>query len=363
LLLAVTDKRTGRVFLWRTDAAGESPPVTSPADVSATARHDYFFELPGVVADVARRRFSRRGEYRVRAFDQAGRQLSHAGQFEIPDAFGARHPHAHMVCVRLAFDNAWAGRLFVLEPKRRVSWKDTARLALRMASELGPATYGLYRIHQLRTRAQAIERSRISRELHDGVTQSLLGVEMLIAVLRRRMLQEAPALDVDLRRIQEIVREEITTLREVIESARAGETVTGDPISDLEELVARFSRHTGIAGKLISSGGSVPLPMRVHREVARMVHEALVNVRKHSLARRVLVRSVVSQQCWVISIEDDGRGFSFAGRRTQAQMDELHVGPRTIGERARLIGAGLSVESKPGSGSRVEIDIPLNPKL
>jgi len=363
LLLALTDKRTGRVFLWRTDAIGDAAPVTGQVELSPSAQENYFFKLPGAVTDVVRRQFwVRRGKHRIRAFDEDGRPVRQLGAFEIPAAFLAQNPFERMVSVRLGFDNSWTGRLFILDPRRHLSWKHAARLAGRIATELGPATHGLYRIHHLRTRAQALERSRIGRELHDGVTQSLLGAEMLIAVLRRRMLQEAPSLDVELRRIQDIVREEIVTLRELIDGTRAGETVSGDPVSDLDELVARFGRHTGIVAKLISSGGAVPMPVRVQREVARIVHEALVNVRKHSLARRVLVRSVVSHQHWSISIEDDGRGFAFEGRKTHAQLDELHIGPHTLGERARLIGAELTVESKPGSGSRVEIDIALHRK-
>ena len=361
LLLALTDKRTGRVFIWRTDAIGGAAPVTGQVELSPSARRNYFFELPGAVTHVVRRRFwTRHGKYRLRAFAEDGRPVRQLGAFKIPVAFATEHRFERMVSVGLGFDNSWTGRLFIFDPRRHLSGKQAARLAGRIAIELGPATHGLYRIHGLRTRAQAVERSRIGRELHDGLTQSLLGAEMLIAVLRRRVLEEAPSLDIELRRIHDIVREEIVTLRELIDGTRAGETVSGDPVSDLDELVARFGRHTGIVAKLISSGGAVPLPVRVQREVAQIVHEALVNVRKHSLARRVLVRSVVSHQHWSISIEDDGQGFAFEGRKTQTQLDELHLGPHTIGERARLIGAELVVESKPGSGSRIEIDIPLN---
>jgi len=361
LLLALTDKRTGRVFLWRTDTIGDAAPVTGQMELSSSARRNYFFELPGAVSDVVRRRFwVRRGQYRIRAFAEDGRPVKQLGVFRIPVAFVAEHPFDRMVSVRLGFENSWIGRLFILDPHRHLSWKHAAMLAGQIATELGPATHGLYRIHHLRARAQALERSRIGRELHDGVTQSLLGAEMLIAVLRRRILQEAPSLDVELRRIHDIVREEIVTLRELIDGTRAGESVSGDPMSDLEELVARFARHTGIAAKLLSSGGAVPMPWHVQREVALIVHEALVNVRKHSMAHRVLVRSVVSHQHWSVSIEDDGRGFAFEGRKTHAELNELHLGPRTIGERARLIGAELVVESRPGSGSRVEIVIALH---
>jgi signal transduction histidine kinase len=89
------------------------------------------------------------------------------------------------------------------------------------------------------------------------------------------------------------------------------------------------------------------------------VYEALVNVRKHSGANRVVVRAGVEGGSWRVSIEDDGRGFPFGGRMTQEELEAQRQGPRTIGERARLIGGELTVDSKPGSGSKVEIVVPL----
>ena len=98
------------------------------------------------------------------------------------------HPFNRMVCVVLKSNDTWSGRLFVLEPRRRLTWQATAQQAMRICSELEPDIASLYRVHHLRARAQAGERARIARELHDGVTQSLLGLELMIAVLRRRII-------------------------------------------------------------------------------------------------------------------------------------------------------------------------------
>ena len=204
-------------------------------------------------------------------------------RFRIPDSFPPpaflRPCSQHVTAFR-----QHVGRTAVVSsPRRHLGWAHTARLALRIAGDLGPATYGLYRVHHLRTRAQVLERARIARELHDGVTQSLLGAEMLLAVLRPRALHEAPALNDDLRRIHDIVREEIIGLREVVERGRAGEVTSGNALADiLEELVDRFQRHSGIQAKFVSDGRTVPLTLHIYGEVVRMVHEALVNVRKHS---------------------------------------------------------------------------------
>jgi signal transduction histidine kinase len=59
-------------------------------------------------------------------------------------------------------------------------------------------------------------------------------------------------------------------------------------------------------------------------------------------------------------VEDDGRGFEFAGRYNQDQMEEDGKGPLIIKERVRLIAGELTVESNPGQGTRLEITVPRN---
>jgi signal transduction histidine kinase len=61
-----------------------------------------------------------------------------------------------------------------------------------------------------------------------------------------------------------------------------------------------------------------------------------------------------------VSIEDDGRGFPFAGRLTHDELEARRQGPRTIAERARIIGGSMAVESRPGLGSRVEVSVPID---
>jgi hypothetical protein len=80
------------------------------------------------------------------------------------------------------------------------------------------------------------------------------------------------------------------------------------------------------------------------------------------LLRRVLVRAAAENGRWRLSIEDDGRGFPFVGLRSHAELDALGQGPRMIGERVRMIGGEMIVESRPRLGARVEVAIPLQPQ-
>ena len=102
----------------------------------------------------------------------------------------------------------------------------------------------------------------------------------------------------------------------------------------------------------------ISLPSPVCRELARIVQEALVNVRKHSGAKQVTVQLVEADGKWELTIEDDGAGFPFAGKISQAELDSSGRVPAIIRERVRLIQGELTIESKPGSGARLEILVP-----
>ena len=83
-----------------------------------------------------------------------------------------------------------------------------------------------------------------------------------------------------------------------------------------------------------------------------------MNVRKHSQARHALVRLSSSPSQWNLTLEDDGKGFPFSGRLTQEELEQMGKGPMIIKERVRLIAGALTVESNPGTGTRLEIRVP-----
>jgi signal transduction histidine kinase len=120
----------------------------------------------------------------------------------------------------------------------------------------------------------------------------------------------------------------------------------------------RFERETGISARFVTDIVKLEMPGKICRELLRIVQEGLVNVRKHSQARHVLVRLGSSPTQWSLTMEDDGRGFPFSGRLTQEQLDQMGKGPMIIQERVRLIEGALTVESNPGTGTRIEIKVP-----
>ena len=86
----------------------------------------------------------------------------------------------------MVFGEEWSGRLVLVDPKRGVGRKTGLRFVRTLVRQVGPAAYSRYLLRRLRSRVGAIERARVARELHDGVIQSLIGLEMKVQVLRGR---------------------------------------------------------------------------------------------------------------------------------------------------------------------------------
>jgi signal transduction histidine kinase len=182
-------------------------------------------------------------------------------------------------------------------------------------------------------------------------------VEMQVDVLRRHSDAGKP-IGSELGRIQGLLREEVLKLRELMQQMKAIDVDAQRLLGVLNDTVERFQRETGIQARFVTELDQLDMPQRVCREILRIVQEGLVNVRKHSGARHALVRLASSKEKWSLTLEDDGKGFPFAGRYNQDQMEEAGKGPMIIKERVRLIAGGLTVESNPGQGTRLEISVP-----
>lgn len=209
---------------------------------------------------------------------------------------------------------------------------------------------------QLGSHAQetAGERRRIARDLHDGVIQSLIVLEIELDLLRREKLHVTAETTETLASVQQAIRQEVRKLRELTEQLRSD----SPPCllsSHLSDAVEEFQRETGIATSLQCDVQDELLHPRVAQEIAGIVREALANVPKHSGAQNVQVRLTAHQDHYQLVVKDDGRGFDFSGCLSQQQLECAHKGPRVIRERVHSIQGELAIESYAGRGSRLEV--------
>jgi signal transduction histidine kinase len=248
--------------------------------------------------------------------------------------------------------------VFIFEPSWRGETQEELRFLLDVLSQVGPAVYNVYLLHRLRRRAGAAERARFARELHDGAVQSLIAVEMQVDVLKRQAETRPEVVSGELGRIQGLLREEVLKLRELMQQMKSIDVDSRRFLRVVTDTVERFERETGISARFVTDIDKLEMPDKVCRELLRIVQEGLVNVRKHSRARHALVRLGSNATMWSLTMEDDGRGFNFAGRLSQEELDQMGKGPMIIKERVRLIAGALTVESNPGTGTRLEVKVP-----
>jgi signal transduction histidine kinase len=353
LLIAAQEVHSHRVFLGEVRCSRNVRSELRWLDFAARDAEVYLYHCPGEVSYG-----SREGSgWSVLALDDGGNRVQ-ASTGQSLERLAELDPFHSVAAVSFLFGGEWRGRVFIFDPSRLGKRQEELRFLQDLVRHVGPAVYNVYLLHRLRRRAEAAERARVARELHDGAVQSLIAVEMQVDVLRRQATAVPGPVSAELGRIQGLLREEVLKLRELMQQMKSIDVDARKFIGVLHDTVERFGRETGISTRFVTDVDELDMPQRVCRELVRIVQEGLVNVRKHSSARHALVRFGASGDQWVLTLEDDGKGFPFSGRLTEAEMEQIGKGPLIIKERTHLIAGKLTVESNSGQGARVEVTVP-----
>jgi signal transduction histidine kinase len=227
-----------------------------------------------------------------------------------------------------------------------------AALALAIARQAAVAVENA-RLHERARQAAVLEeRERLARELHDSVTQSLYAVSLHAEAAGRALAdgETEPAAS-NLDDIRETVQEALAEMRLLLFELRP-------PLLQEQGLAAalraRLRAVEGRAGLATAfEGEDVPrLRPEVEQELYRVAQEALNNVLKHAHASRAAVRLDVHDGRAVLEVADDGVGFEPALRGGAG------FGLSGMRERAERLAGTLTVESAPGAGTRVRVEVP-----
>jgi signal transduction histidine kinase len=248
------------------------------------------------------------------------------------------------------------GWLLVLNRSPEIISTDDVLLADIVAADISASVEHWSLSQRARDAAVAEARLLVSRDLHDGVLQSLTGCRLNIAaaaVTAERTSAESAA---QLRALERSLAHDQQELREVILDLR-GLSSPRAP-APLRDLCARVERQWGVSVTLTQHADNV-VPTELNAPTLLMVHEALANAVRHGKAKRVGVAISRSDSRLVIRIEDDGHGFAFTGTLLGHELAARETGPRSLRERAETLGGTLAVTSH-DTGSTVEIAIPVS---
>ena len=227
---------------------------------------------------------------------------------------------------------------------------------VRFATTAAIAIDNAYLHSRIKALAVSEERLRIAHEMHDGLAQVLAYVNTKAQAVREYLRtgrgEEATK---HLDQLAGAAREVYSDVRESIIGLRAA-AVPGKSIADiLNDYVATWEAQNGIECRL-ELRGDMALPPASELQVLRIVQEALANVRKHAKAAHAEVRIEPDDYRIRITVQDDGIGFN-PGELSRSEFPRF--GLATMRERAEAVGGALRLESAPGLGTRVEIEIPI----
>lgn len=220
----------------------------------------------------------------------------------------------------------------------------------------------LYSRHIELQRSLAVveERTRMSREIHDTIAQSLTVLAMRLDLVGDMIVSDPAAAGAELDSIKLFANRCVEDVRRSIWDLRPKALDSSGLVEALKLEMAKI-RESGIKYDLRVSGTEALNMDQVHQSAAlRVIQEALSNVIKHSKAETAVVHLDFRLESLIVTVTDDGIGFE-----TQRAQDDSPTrsgfGITSMQERARLIGGNVSVESAPGQGAVVNVEIPYQP--
>jgi signal transduction histidine kinase len=221
------------------------------------------------------------------------------------------------------------------------------------------AQFAQHRFSQQLIASQEGERKRIAAELHDSLGQRLVVINNLALFFLRSHAQHSRD-DKQADAIKEISAEASAAIEETRSIAYNLRPFQLDRLGltkSIEGLIRTVSKSSGIhvSSDLANVDELFPEELRIN--FYRIVQEALSNIMKHAQATEVSVHILRTDADVVLSIQDNGRGFTPATRAAQAGLGGF--GLAGMVERATLLGGRLKVRSEPGSGTMMTVEIPL----
>lgn len=234
---------------------------------------------------------------------------------------------------------------------------DAREHAQRLAAELETANRQLTTYAtQVEDLTLANERQRMARELHDTLAQGVAGLVLQLEAVKAHLEagrdeRAAAIIDQSLAR----ARTTLADARAAIDDLRA----TPDSLPDaVRTKIERFTQATGIPCDLdLALGNSHLIPAGISDHALRILSEARTHITRHAQATEVNVRFVNQNHHLEMEIRDNGRGFD-----PDAATRSGYYGLLGMRERTRLVGRTLNINSRPGQGTVIHLQIPLAPE-
>ncbi len=223
-------------------------------------------------------------------------------------------------------------------------------------SELRSANQKLVEYSQkVENLAAAEERNRLARELHDSVSQTIFSMTLTAEAAKMLLNNENPRIQTLLDHLQTLSQNALVEMRSLIQKLRPHSIVENGLEAALRQHIAERQAQDELIVDL-QIVGDFQLPANSAEMLFRIVQEALNNVVKHSNSKSAAVKITAKNAMLSLLVSDEGVGFDTTASRFLAG----HVGLQSMKERVNSLGGKFTIDSKPGKGTRIQVDnIPL----
>jgi two-component system sensor histidine kinase UhpB len=246
-------------------------------------------------------------------------------------------------------DLSHPGRRVELGVDRSDGTSDVHRLAAAFNRMLERLEGERRRSGQLALKAQEEERQRVARDLHDEVNQALTA---LLLRVEAAVQHAPPELRTELDETKRIANQAMQQLMDLARQLRPTALDDHGLAAALGAHVRDYDRRGPARARIDVDRGLGPLPQDVELVIYRVAQEALTNAARHAGARHIEVELGRADGRIVLEISDDGSGFAFAD-------ESKGLGLSGMRERALLVDGTLEVDSRPGKGTTVRLEVPV----
>lgn len=202
--------------------------------------------------------------------------------------------------------------------------------------------------------AQEAERERVCLDVHDGVTQTLVSAFQYLQTLEGSSSEGTPARQLVLR-ASALIRQAIQESREVVNSLQPATLRDLGLVATLRQEMRQLEQET--RWKVDFRADPLRLPRDIETGLYRIVHEAVTNARKHAETDRLCLTITPADDRLKIEVRDWGKGFNYSPQDMSVRRG---TGLLSMRRRAELLQGTFDIESSPGHGTTVCVEIPLS---
>jgi signal transduction histidine kinase len=247
------------------------------------------------------------------------------------------------------------GALYLTDKEDAPGFTDEdERLMLMLAAHAAIAIENARLYERGRELSFVEERNRLARDLHDSVVQKLFGVVLAAQSAETLFDRDPDSARGQLQKLGELTQDAIQELRSLIFQLRPAAV-------ESEGLAEALVKHVQVLRRVhrqdiqLEVVGEPRLRPRIDDEVFRIAQEALHNALRHAAAARLEVRLEEGERLLALTVRDDGRGFDPGAAAHRSRR----LGLTSMEERAAALGGALTIESAPGGGTTISLEVPL----